>query len=183
MYRFMEEAGPQGVRAAAMTRDMRHAYATEYLQELRRPLSKLFGSQDKPVDPIAAMDRLSAAARDGNLTLLRPFMRVLREKGSQTDPERAVAALIQHMTGNVGSLSEFVKGFGQISQESRSVLFQGSRGVALRRELERFERIFPRLQRYENAVNQGGGLDLTSRGNMLLGAWAVANWQIGRAHV
>lgn len=175
MYRFMREAGPKGERAAQMTQDMRAQYA-DFINQMRRPLGKLIGTDAKPVEAIAAADRLGQAFADGNLQTIRPFMRVLMEKGEVGTPERAVATVIQHMTNGAKSIPDFMKGFGAISRDTRNEIFVTPGLKSLRTQLESLEKVLPRLERYEKAVNQGGALDLSSRGNLTLGIAAFMHW-------
>jgi hypothetical protein len=165
-----------------MTRDIRGQYA-QHLEEMRRPLTRLFGSRDKPVDPIVAMDRLAEAARDGNMSVLRPFMRVTTEKGAASGmPERSVATLIQHMAGPSVSLTGYLGAMRELTPEVRSVLFQSAGGRIMRRDLERLERALPRLAAFERSTTPAADMRdnivriAANRTNLATGLWVMANW-------
>lgn len=174
MYRFMEEAGPKGQAASHLWRSTDRSYG-EYIQDLRKPLSKLYGDN---VQPVEAMDRIAQAFVDGDLKTVRSFMRVMHEKG---DPKYATTAVLAHLTNNARSLREFVEGLGKIPPESRRELFRGQDGSTMLREIKRLEDIAARLLPYEKSIERGTrfmgrGPDLTNPANIALGATMLANW-------
>lgn len=174
MYRFMGEGGPAGQAATHLWRGTDRAYA-DYINDLRKPLSKLFGDRVQPID---AMNTIAKAFVDGDLKLANQFMRVMHEKG---DPKFAATAVIAHLTNNAATLREFVEGIGKIPLESRKVLFRGQDGQVMLREMAQLERIGQRLMPYANQIDKGvrvfgNRLDLTNPANIALGLAAVANF-------
>ena len=174
MYRFMEEAGPAGQAASHLWRGTDRAYAN-YISDLRKPLSKIFGDNVKPIE---AMDRVAKAFIDGDLKTAHQFMRVMHEKG---DPKFASTAVLAHITNNAGTLREFVEGISKIPPESRRVLFRGADGSAMLREMAKLESIGKRLMPYEAALDKGvrilgRGPDLTNPVNIAFGLAGIANF-------
>lgn len=167
-YRFLDETGPQGARLADMSRNIDAQYKS-YIENLRQPLSKMFGDKVSPID---AMNKIAKAAEDGDLRMLRGYMRVMSEKG---DPQRGAGAIVAHLTNNASDLSSFVKGLKALPQESRAVMFAGNKGTEMRRSLERLERVALRLEPFEKAIKSGGGIDFTNRANIYIGLSALAH--------
>jgi len=157
---FLRSAGERGQRAAAMYENIDAGYR-DYIKNLRAPLSKLFGEKVTPVD---AMDKLSRAARDGDLPMLRAFMRVMHEKA---DPSRGAAAIMTTMMNDNPSLPSFLKAMCELPPESRNVIFGQSR--AMRMQLEQLEKIATRLEPYQRGIAEGGRIDLSSKTNLFLG--------------
>lgn len=186
LYRFMREAGPSGQVAADMTRDIRQSYA-QHLEDVRRPLAQLFGSRERPVDTMQAANTLASALRDGDMTVVRPFMQVLREKGREGEAGRAVATILQHMSGfdgRNGRLVDFLSTMRSLRPDVRRELSSTPQSRELMRHLERLEAIVPRLAEFERRL-PGQGEDLTRQvarmmangGNWAhLGLWAMGNW-------
>lgn len=174
MYRFLNEAGDKGQRAALMFQNVDREYAN-YINELRKPLAKLYGDNVKPIE---AMDRVAKAAIDGDLKTLRAFMRVMEEK---SDPLKASTAIIATLTNNAATLTDFVKGMQKLPRDSRAVIFRGQDGQYIMRQLTELERIATRLEPYEKAISggvriAGRGPDLTNPANIALGVAAISNF-------
>lgn len=159
--------GPGGERVVGMTKNVDAQYAN-FINEFRKPLAKLFGEK---VEPLQAMNHLAKAAEDGNLTILRPYMRVMAEKA---DPQKGAATLLAHMTSNAASLQDFVKGYQSINPAAKAVIFAGDKGQAMQRSLERLVRVSERLAPFEKAL-KGGAVDLTNRANITVGLTALAH--------
>lgn len=165
LYRFMRESGPQGEVAADMTRQMRGVYR-ELVEDIRAPLQRLLGRNHAPEDALRAMDHLAVAARDGNLEVLRPFMRVLREKGAQGEAPRAVATLIQHMVdtgGSPGTIRGFIETMASIPRDVRTELASAPGSRQLLANLERLERLLPAVERFERRMAGGDPLASAAR--------------------
>jgi len=169
MHGFLNNAGAAGQRASGMMRAVDDAYRS-HMDSMRKPLSKIFG---ETVAPIEAMDRLAKAAEDGNLQLLRSYMRVMTEKA---DPVRGAMSVVVHMTNGARDLSSFISGMRNIPRDSRNVLFQGERGREVLAQLETMERVGQRLAPYSKAVDAGGGLDLTKKTNIMLAVGAMSHF-------
>lgn len=167
-YQFMRETGPQGQRLVDLTRNVDSEYG-QYIEGLRKPLAKMFGDN---VNPIDAVDRIAKAAQDGDLRMLRAYMRVMSEKG---DPNRGAGVIVAHLTNNAQTLSDFMKGMSKIPQDSRRVMFAGDRGRPLLQAIERLERVARRLEPYEKAIRSGGGIDFTNRANIWVGLSALTH--------
>lgn len=168
-HQFIRDTGPQGEHLVAVTKGIDQAYAA-HLKDMRKPLSKLFGDN---VTPVQAMDKLAKAATDGDLSLLRPFVRTMAEKDN---PSKGVGAIIAHMTNNAASLQDFVKGYKSIHPDALPVLFQGEAGKSARKSLDQLADIAGRLAPFEKAVKSTGGVDLTNRANIYIGLSAVAHF-------
>lgn len=168
MHGFLQQGGEAGQRASGMMRTVDDAYRL-HMEEVRKPLSKLFGDK---VQPIEAMDRLAKAAEDGNLQLLRSYARVMAEKG---DPVRSAVSIVAHVTQGARDLQSFVSGMRRIPADSRAVLFTGENGRAVRTELEKLERIGTRLLPYARNAD-GGGVDLTKKTNIALAVGAMSHF-------
>ena len=134
-----------GEHGAAITSAVDRAYA-EHMNEIRKPLGKLFGGN---VEPVKAMDMLLKAAEVGDLSKLRPFMRVMTEKDN---PTKAAAAIVTHATNGAKTMREFRDGMALISKESRDVLFATGEGRALRTQLEKLENLAGKMAPYEKAI-------------------------------
>lgn len=147
-HRFLSETGPQGQQLSQAVRAQDTAYR-QHLEEVRRPLGRLFGQNVQPMD---AMNRLVTAAERGDLATLRPYMRVMTEKDN---PTRAAAAIVSHMTNNARTLDDFVQGYGRINPQARGVLF-GANGQsrALQTRLDQLEAIGRRMQPYQQAIQR-----------------------------
>lgn len=163
---FLRSSGGRGVQAANVQADLSRAYKS-HADELKRPLAKIFGDQ---VEPLQAMNRLTAAATDGDLRTLRAFMRLMNEK---SDPNKAAAAIIAHLTDNAKDLNSIRKGLASLPNESRDVLFAGEYGKRYRRDLEAVEKLTADLAPFQRAIDRGG-LRLGGA-NSILGAGVVAN--------
>ena len=168
LHAFQQQAGPQGQRSSQMMRGVDAEYA-RVAEELRRPLSRLYGDKVKPID---AMDRLAVATEKGDLQTLNAFMRVMAEKDN---PTRAAAAIVSHMTEGASNLNAFVQGYGRIPRESRNALFRGEEGQALRTSYDRLEQLMGQLRPYQTPIANGGGIDFTRRVNLLLLGSAIAH--------
>lgn len=168
-YQFMRETGPKGQRLVDMTQNVDSEYG-KFVTEFRKPLAKLFDT-DK-VSPLEAMNRITKAAEDGDLRMLRSYMRVMSEKG---DPAKGAGAVVAHLTNNASDLGTFVKGYSALSDDVKAVLFVGDKGKTMRQSLDRVARVAERLAPYEKALKAGGGVDLTNRTNIYVGLSAMAH--------
>jgi len=158
-----------GEVAADLMRGVDSAYA-KHLTEIRQPLGKLFGQK---VEPLQAMDRLVTAAQEGNLTVLRPYMRVMKEKG---DPNLASGAIIAHLTKNAEDLQTFVKGYQSLNPAAKKVLFSGPGGAERMKTLDQLSAVSERLAPFEAAIKSGGGVNFANRTNLAIGASAVVHF-------
>jgi len=166
--RFVMDTGPNGQRLVEMRRNLDAKYA-EYINDMRRPLSKVFGDK---VEPMQAMDRLASATKEGDLSLIRPYMRVAAEKG---DTAKAVAAIVAHMTNNGADLSTFLRGYRSIGRDVRMEFAKHEDARKLLNGYDRLERIAERLAPFEKAIQGGGGIDLSSKTNWAIGLTALAH--------
>lgn len=167
-HQFIRDTGAGGERISGMVRNVDEEYR-KFVTELRAPLVKLFGDK---VEPMAAMGRVAKAAEEGNLHVLRPYMRVMTEK---SDPQKGAAAVIAHMTNNAPDLQSFIKGYQSLHPDAKSVLFAGDKGQAMRRSFDRLATVAERLAPFEKAA-KGGSIDLTNRANWAVGMTAMANF-------
>lgn len=147
-HRFLQQTGPQGRALSTAVREQDAAYR-QHIEEVRRPLGRLFGPNVQPLD---AMNRLVTAAERGDLALLRPYMRVMAEKDN---PTRAAAAIVSHMTNNARTLADFVEGYGRINPQARGVLF-GANGQSrtLQTRLDELEALGRRMLPYQQAIQR-----------------------------
>ncbi len=167
-HQFIRETGPKGDRLVDMTRNVDAEYA-KFVTGLRLPLSKLYGEKVQPID---ALNKLAKAAEDGNLTMLRPYMRVMAEKA---DPLKGAIAIIAHKTNGAQDLQSFVSGYRSLHPDAMNVLFAGEKGQAARRSMDKLARVAERLVPFEKA-SKGGGIDLSNRANLTVGITAMANF-------
>jgi hypothetical protein len=148
-------AAPGGEQASAIRQSLDAAYR-QHQEEIRAPLARLFG---RNITPETAMEQISRSAQGRNLNLVDAYMRVMSEKGN---PQRAAAAVIQHMTRNARTMTEFLDELARITPETRDVLFRGNRGREYRAELERLEAVGRRLSPYERMSRGPRGFDLSN---------------------
>lgn len=167
-HQFIRETGPKGDRLVDMTRNVDAEYA-KFVTELRQPLVKLFGEKVQPID---ALNKLGKAAEDGNLQVLRPYMRVMTEK---SDPLKGALTIIAHKTNGAQTLQDFVSGYRSLHPEAKNVLFASEKGQAARRSLDRLANVAERLAPFEKAT-KGGAVDLTNRANLTVGITAMAHF-------
>ncbi|MDE2440120.1 MAG: hypothetical protein KGP14_03775 [Betaproteobacteria bacterium] len=146
--KFMNGAGAKGERAALIDRQLDERYR-EHLATMRQPLAKIFGDK---VEPLQAMTRLSDAAKDGNLQLLRPYMRVLKEKGDSAQISKGVAAIIAQTTDGSKNAFDFFRAVKEIKPESRAVMSATPEGKAIWDRLQALEKIAGKLQPFEKSV-------------------------------
>lgn len=143
-----------------------------FLNDVRRPLARIFGDQ---VGPEQAMNRLIEAAGKGaqaDIRLLRSYFQVVDQSG---DRFSAVNGMVARMTEE--GLPGFVQAFGKLSDEARTLMFQGD-AAALGRTLEAINRAARRMQPYARGANNatGGNLSAIARpGNLLTGVVAYLN--------
>lgn len=156
-----------GQRAANMMRNIDSQYE-EMVSTLRKPLSKIYGQN---TSPIAAMDKLSKAATDGDVHTVRSFMRVMTEKD---EPLRGAAAIVNHVTNGAASLDDFVNGLNKIPSEVKRVMFSTSEARKWYDNIERLHGLGNRLSKYKTAVDRGGGIDLSTRTNQMAIASSLA---------
>lgn len=175
MYRFMGEAGPKGLTAAHLWKSTDRSYGQDYIQELRKPLAKIYGDN---VPPVEALNRLTQAAIDGDLRMLRSAMRVAVAKG---DKNMLAMGVIANVTKNAQTLDDFVKGMGKIPRDARAVLAQGEDVSHMLRQLGVLEGIARKLSPYDEAIRGGGvrlgnrGPDLSNPANIAFGVAALGN--------
>lgn len=152
-HRFVTETGPAGKRLSEDISNVDAKYA-EHIETMRKPLGKLFGPKTEPLD---ALDQLVAAAREGNLSVIRPYMRVMTEKA---DPTKGAAAIVSHITQGAPDLTTFLKGYRSIKPEVKQVLFASESGMALRTQLDRLAVLGTKLEPYAAAIekNATGGI-------------------------
>ena len=136
-----------GERAVSMFKNVDEQYS-QYVNDLRKPLSKIFGEK---VDGVQALERISTAAMKGETGLLGAYMRVMTEK---SDPTKGAAAVIYHMTGGGKDLPQFMKTFRELPDVSKRLLFAGPQGRQLEQELTRYVNVGQRLEKYVNASKQ-----------------------------
>lgn len=161
-----------GEHAATLMGQVDREYG-RFFEELRRPLARLYGDK---VTPIEAMQRISKAADAGDLSTLRPFMRVMREKG---DPEKAAIAIIAHKTNGARTLNDFIKGIDEIHPDALREIFRGQNGDYVLRQFKDLRRIAARLAPYEDAISGGvrvRGLDVSNPANIAIGAAMMSNF-------
>jgi hypothetical protein len=143
----ISRATTSGERAVSMFKNVDDQYS-QYVSELRKPLSKVFGDN---VNGVQALDRLAQAAQKGETGLLGAYMRVMTEK---SDPTKGAAAVIYHMTGGGRDLKAFMEAWREMPAPSRRILFDSPQGRALERELNKFVNVGQRLEKYVNASKQ-----------------------------
>lgn len=143
----ISRATTSGERAVSMFKNVDDQYS-QYVSELRKPLSKVFGDN---VEGVQALDRLVKAAEKGETGILGAYMRVMTEK---SDPTKGAAAVIYHMTGGGKDLSRFMESWRNLPAPSRRILFDSPQGRALEKELNRFVNVGQRLEKYVNASKQ-----------------------------
>lgn len=147
----IRDIGPGGQQAT----ELRHHQDDEYgklIGDLKRPLGQLFKDG---VSPVQALDRLVAGAKKGDLDMLRPYMRVMREKD---DPLRAAASIVQHTVRGEKDFAGIMKALGEIRPETRDVLFVGKDGQEYRAALERLEKVGKMLEPYAGLAKKQGGV-------------------------
>lgn len=167
-HQFIRDTGPDGGRISSMVRNVDEEYR-KFVTDLREPLKKVFGDK---VEPMQALDRLSSAAKDGNLQVLRPYMRVMAEKG---DPQKGAAVIVAHLTNGAPDLQTFIKGYKALHPDAKGVLFAGEKGKGMQRSFDRLATVAERLAPFEKA-SKGGTVDLTNRANWAIGVTAMANF-------
>jgi hypothetical protein len=153
-HRFLRDTGPAGEALSRSIGHIDNRYRS-FINDLRRPLEKIYGPK---VAPLEAMDRLVAAVHSGDLTTIRPFMRVMSEK---SDPTRGAAAIIAHATNGARSMPEFLDGYRAITPEVRNVIFASNEARVLRNQLDRLEGLAERMLPYQKAITReesGGGV-------------------------
>ena len=143
----ISRATTSGERAVSMFKNVDDQYS-QYVSELRKPLSKVFGDN---VEGVQALDRLVKAAEKGETGILGAYMRVMTEK---SDPTKGAAAVIYHMTGGGKDLKAFMEAWRNLPAPSRRILFDSPQGRALEKELNRFVNVGQRLEKYVNASKQ-----------------------------
>ena len=154
-----------GERAVSMFRNVDEQYS-QYVNELRRPLSKIFGDN---VDGVQALDRLVTAAKKGETRVLSAYMRVMDEK---SDPTKGAAAVVYHMTGGGKDISRFLSEWRELPAPSRRILFDNDQARVLERELNRFVSVGQRYEKFVTAAKTKPLVD-PSRMTHLLTAAAV----------
>jgi hypothetical protein len=141
-----------GERAVSMFKNADQQYEN-YVNELRKPLSVIFGDK---VQGVQALDRLAVATRKGETGILGPYMRVMEEK---SDPLKGASAIIYHMTGGGRDLSLFIDEWQKIPDVSKRVLFGSPQGRALENELNRYVAVGQRLERFQRSAQAGAIVD------------------------
>jgi hypothetical protein len=133
-----------GERAVQMYGQVDPAYRS-YINDLRKPLSKVFGDKVNSVD---ALNKLVEATRPGgNADLLRSYYRVMQEKGN---PAQATSLLLRHMTE--GGMEGFLKSYRNLSPDARRIMSEGSSSEIMQ-SLDRLSRIGGQLERFGRGNN------------------------------
>lgn len=138
-------APTEGEKSVAMLKNVDEGYR-QYITELRKPLSKVFGDN---VEPIQALDRLSKAALTGETSIINAYARVMREKA---DPNKGAAALLHHMSGGGKDMARFLETWREMPNVTKNALFEGREGQMLRGEIERYVRVGERLEKFVGAA-------------------------------
>jgi hypothetical protein len=149
---FARAAGPDGERFVLQREAVDRAYET-YVNDLREPLSKVFGDK---VDPAAALQKLIGSTKEGtrDADLLRRFFKVVDDKGNRAE---AVGWLLNDMTRE--GLPGFLKGWRSLSPEAKAVMFKGET-KALGEALEIKARVGGTLEPYLKVAAEDSTLDL-----------------------
>ena len=160
-------APTEGERAVAMFRNVDEGYR-QYVEDLRKPLSKIFGDN---VEPVQALERLGKAAMKGETSIIAAYGRVMREKAA---PQKGAAALIHHLSGG-GNMQRFQEMWRDMPEVSKKALFQGEGGEALRNELTRYFKVGERYEKFVNAAKVRPVVDPTRITHLLTVSAAYAN--------
>jgi hypothetical protein len=120
-----------------------------YMREIRRPLARVLGEN---VDPVEAIGRLVAAARDGgDIGLLRAFYAAVDETGYG----RAEAtSLLLHDMLTRGGMRGFLTGYRALSDDARELMFGGA-AREIGRHLNELARVGGRLERFARVAEEG----------------------------
>jgi hypothetical protein len=157
-----------GEMAARQHEEVRSAYRN-YVQDLRRPLSRIFGDQVRPEEAIERLTRAASNGSGADMTLLRAFYKVVDDKG---DRLLATNAILHRMAE--GGLSGFLQTYRALSDDARALMFQGT-SREFGRSLDRLARVGGRLERFARTAGEDASIDLTRAtrpGNMAFGLLA-----------
>lgn len=170
---FASRAGEEGQAFLRQRGEIDRAYE-QYINEMRRPLSRIYGDK---VSPEQAIQKLADAARveGGDIKLLRAAYRVVNDKG---DPLRLTKSILTQASNGEG-LQGFLVGYRSLSPEAKSLLFSSSEGREFRASIDRLAGIAQRLEPYMSAVDRNGAInlrELTRGKNMLFGAGLYFNF-------
>jgi len=164
----ISRATTSGERAVSMFKNVDEQYS-QYVSELRKPLSKVFGDN---VNGVQALDRLVDAAKKGETGLLGSYMRVMTEK---SDPTKGASAVIYHMTGGGKDLKNFMEAWRELHPSSKRILFDSPQGRQLERELNQFVNVGQRLEKFVNASRQKALVNPTRVTHLLTAAAVYTN--------
>ena len=165
----MHRAGPEGQQAANIISNI-DAQRRRHSEELVKPLAKVFGDN---VTPVQALDRLVKFAERGETRELGAFMRVMREKN---DPLRGTSAILFHMTDGGRDMRLFLDKYTSLPQPTRAILFEGERGLALERSLDRYVAAARRLEPFLNTAKHTALVDPTRITHLLTLSALMTHW-------
>jgi len=159
-------SGPRGEVAVRQREQIDAAY-NEYINKIRKPLSKIFGDN---VDSAAAFQELVSATQNGSkkVDTLEAFYKVARDKG---DPAQATAWLLNDMTRD--GVEGFLRAYRNISPDARQLMEQAA--PDLMKFLDAAARRGGRLERFIPTANEGAGIDIARAarpGNIAIGSIA-----------
>jgi len=150
-------ARASGELAARQHEEVREGYR-EFVKELRKPLSTVFGDK---VTPEAAIAKLAkAASNDGDMTLLRAFYRVVDDKG---DRLLATNAILHSMTED--GMKGFLKAYRGLSDDAKKLMFQGA-SAEYGRALDRLAKAGGYLERFARTATEPRASDLGGLGRV-----------------
>lgn len=132
---------PGGELASAQRTVLRDSYR-QFMQDIRAPLSKVFGEKTTPEQAVQMLKDAARGGERGNQNLLRSYFRVADEKG---DRVRASGVLLNSMAE--GGLEGFLSSYRGMSPEVRSMLGQGDTAAIMTR-LDQLARVGGYLERF-----------------------------------
>lgn len=157
-----------GERAVSMFQNVDQEYA-RYVNEMRRPLAKIFGDN---VEPVKAMDHLVNAAKRGETSILGPYMKVMTEK---SDPVKGAAAVVFHMTNGGRNLRDFTTAWRELPPPTRRILFDTPQGRQFEQELNKLATVGNRLERFVKTA-ETRSIDPSRVSHIATIAAAFAHW-------
>lgn len=135
--------------ASSQLRDVDAGYNV-FVNDLRRPLSTLFGDKSDPVQALGEL--VKAAGPNGRVDLLRRFYRVVDDKG---DRLKATAALVNHLRGQ--DIEGFLKAWRKLTPDARSLMFRGP-SAEFGRGIEQLARLAEKMEPYASMARDRGGI-------------------------